>query len=94
MTISLSCWDLLFNLLPRHNKGMAIRIVRLGSSRSINEGLRLGMVRRLPQGIPGVDYASRDIYDVWFPNLAPSVALLKASFPADDSNSSAASSRR
>jgi uncharacterized protein YeaO (DUF488 family) len=31
------------------------------------------------------DFASKDIYDVWFPNLSPSETLLKASWPiADD----------
>ena len=56
---------------------MAIRIVRLGSPREPDEGLRIGTVRRPPRGVRKEDYASKDIYDVWFPNLAPSEALLK-----------------
>jgi uncharacterized protein YeaO (DUF488 family) len=56
---------------------MAIRIVRLGSPREEGEGLRIGTVRRPPRGIRKEEYAARDIYDVWFPNLAPSEALLK-----------------
>lgn len=32
--------------------------------------------------MPRTEYAARDLYDVWFPNLAPSEALLKASNPA------------
>lgn len=56
---------------------MAIRIVRLGSKRSKNEGLRLGTVRRPPRGVPKSDFAKRDYYDVWLPLLAPSEGLVK-----------------
>jgi uncharacterized protein YeaO (DUF488 family) len=56
---------------------MAVRIVRLGSPRSKGEGLRIGTVRRPPRGVPKSEYAKRDLYDVWLPNLAPSEALLK-----------------
>jgi uncharacterized protein YeaO (DUF488 family) len=63
---------------------MTIRIVRLGSPRLPEEGLRMGTVRRPPRGVPKAEHASRDIYDVWFPNLAPSEALLKESRPDDD----------
>ncbi len=63
---------------------MAIRIVRLGSPRSAGEGLRIGTVRRPPRGVKKEELALRDFYDVWFPNLAPSEALLKASFPVTD----------
>ena len=51
---------------------MAIRIVRLGSPRAANEGLRLGTVRRPPRGVRKSDYAKRDFYDVWLPELSPS----------------------
>ena len=51
---------------------MAIRIVRLGSARAPKEGLRLGTVRRPPRGVRKADYAKRDFYDVWLPELAPS----------------------
>jgi uncharacterized protein YeaO (DUF488 family) len=56
---------------------MAIRVVRLGSRRAADEGVRLGTVRRPPRGVPKADYASRDFYDLWMPDLAPSEALLK-----------------
>ena len=56
---------------------MAIRIVRLGSPREPGEGLRLGTVRRPPRGVPKSEFAARDFYDVWLPNLAPSEELLK-----------------
>lgn len=64
---------------------MAVHIVRLGSARTAGEGLRIGAVRRPPRGVRKADYASRNFYDVWFPNLAPSEALLHEAFPiADD----------
>lgn len=55
---------------------MAIRIVRLGTPRAAGEGLRLGTVRRPPRGVPKAEFASRDYYDVWLPNLSPSAALV------------------
>lgn len=66
---------------------MAIRIVRLGSPREAGEGLRIGTVRRPPRGVRKEEYASRDIYDVWFPNLSPSEPLLKQAQAATDEQS-------
>jgi uncharacterized protein YeaO (DUF488 family) len=66
---------------------MAIRIVRLGSPRAEGEGLRVGTVRRPPRGVRKSDYAAKNIYDVWFPNLSPSEALLKEYFPITDERS-------
>lgn len=60
---------------------MTIRIVQLGSDREVDEGLRIGTVRRPPRGVPKVEYSSKNIYDVWFPNLSPSAELLKQYFP-------------
>ena len=56
---------------------MAVRIVRLGSPRAADEGLRLGTVRRPPRGVPKAEFATQDWYDLWFPNLAPSVETMK-----------------
>jgi uncharacterized protein YeaO (DUF488 family) len=56
---------------------MAIRIVRLGTPRAKGEGLRIGTVRRPPRGVPKTKFAAEDWYDVWFPNLAPSVEAMK-----------------
>ena len=56
---------------------MAIRVVRLGTARSADEGLRIGTVRRPPRGVPKNKFASQNWYDVWFPNLAPSVPTMK-----------------
>ncbi len=64
---------------------MALRIVRLGSPRAREEGLRIGTVRRPPRGVRKEDLAARDFYDVWFPNLSPSEALLKqVAHPLDE----------
>jgi uncharacterized protein YeaO (DUF488 family) len=56
---------------------MAIRVVRLGTPRTKDEGLRVGTVRRPPRGVPKARFARDDWYDVWFPNLAPSVDTMK-----------------
>ena len=55
---------------------MAIRIVRLGTPRVAGEGLRLGTVRRPPRGVRKSDFARRDFYDVWLPELAPSAPVV------------------
>ncbi len=56
---------------------MVIRVVRLGTERTANEGTRIGTVRRPPRGVPKAEFASQNWYDVWFPNLAPSVETMK-----------------
>jgi len=56
---------------------MAVRIVRLGSPRHSVEGLRIGTVRRPPRGVPKTAFSSGNWYDVWFPDLAPSVETMK-----------------
>ena len=65
---------------------MVVRIVQLGSARLEDEGTRIGTVRRPPRGVPKAEFASRNYYDVWFPNLAPSAETMKlgqeASTPA------------
>ena len=63
---------------------MAIRVVKLGSPRLPGEGLRLGTVRRPPRGVPKAEFAARDFYDVWLPELAPSEVLLKEALAASD----------
>jgi uncharacterized protein YeaO (DUF488 family) len=56
---------------------VAVRIVRLGTPRAKNEGIRLGTVRRPPRGVPKSAFASQNWYDVWFPLLAPSAETVK-----------------
>lgn len=63
---------------------MAIRIVQLGTPRAAGEGLRLGTVRRPPRGVPKSDFARRDFYDVWLPNLSPSPELVAQGLAAED----------
>ena len=63
---------------------MPIRVVRLGTPRARGEGLRVGTVRRPPRGVPKTEFASRNFYDVWLPDLAPSDALVTVAFEARD----------
>jgi uncharacterized protein YeaO (DUF488 family) len=56
---------------------MTVRVLRLGTPRAEGEGLRIGTVRRPPRGVPKSEFASRNWYDVWFPNLAPSAETMK-----------------
>lgn len=39
--------------------------------------MRIGTVRRPPRGVPKADFAKKNWYDVWFPNLAPSLETMK-----------------
>lgn len=55
-----------------------IRIVRLGSPRAREEGIRLGTVRRPPRGVPKAEFAERDYYDVWLPELSPDAETVSA----------------
>lgn len=73
---------------------MAIRIVRLGSDRAPDEGTRIGTVRRPPRGVPKAEFASQNWYDVWFPNLAPSVDTMKLGQEAETPAQWAAFSRK
>ena len=59
---------------------MSIRVVRLGSLREPDEGLRIGTVRRPPRGVRKEEYARRDFFDVWLPELAPSAPLVSYAF--------------
>lgn len=56
---------------------MSVQIVRLGTTRKSNEGLRIGTVRRPPRGVKKSEYASQNWYDVWLPNVAPTAELMK-----------------
>ncbi len=63
---------------------MGVAIVRLGSPRGSHEGLRIGTVRRPPRGVPKSQFATRDYYDVWLPDLSPSPALVAQALTATD----------
>jgi uncharacterized protein YeaO (DUF488 family) len=55
---------------------MPVRVVQLGSDRVSGEGVRIGTVRRPPRGVRKSEYATRNFYDVWLPDLAPSAATI------------------
>jgi uncharacterized protein YeaO (DUF488 family) len=73
---------------------MPIAIVRLGSPRHPDEGVRIGTVRRPPRGVPKAEFAARDFYDVWLPTLAPSEALVTMAQKAADEKAWTAFTRR
>ena len=73
---------------------MSIHFVRLGSPRLPGEGLRLGTVRRPPRGVPKADFSSQNWYDVWFPNLAPSLETMKLGLEATSQRSWSKFARR
>jgi uncharacterized protein YeaO (DUF488 family) len=62
---------------------MALRVVRLGTPRLPDEGLRVGTVRHPPRGVRKEEFAKRDFYDVWYPVLSPSSALVKQALAAE-----------
>ena len=66
---------------------MPIAVLRLGSPRKPNEGLRLGTVRRPPRGVPKAQFAKLDYYDIWLPNLAPSQELVSFAQRSHDERS-------
>jgi uncharacterized protein YeaO (DUF488 family) len=66
---------------------MTVSVVRLGSPRAPDEGLRIGTVRRPPRGVPKAEHASRDFYDVWLPALSPSAELVAQAHAASDAAS-------
>jgi len=53
-----------------------IRVVRIGTPRARGEGVRVGTVRLLPRGVRKEDYAKRDFFDAWLPEVAPSRELV------------------
>jgi len=57
---------------------VSVRVVRLGSKRVAGEGVRIGTVRHPPRGVAKKDWAKRDFFDVWLPNLAPSADLVRS----------------
>lgn len=66
---------------------MAISIIRLGTPRKPDEGLRIGTVRRPPRGVPKAQFAKLDYYDVWLPNLSPTPDLVALALHSRDDKS-------
>lgn len=56
---------------------MTVRIVRLGSPRVPEEGIRIGTVRHPPRGVPKSQFSAQNWYDVWYPILSPSIETIK-----------------
>jgi uncharacterized protein YeaO (DUF488 family) len=73
---------------------MTVRIVRLGTARGRDEGVRIGTVRRPPRGVPKSEFAAQDWYDVWCPELAPSAGLVKSAQSASTDREWAAFKKR
>ena len=73
---------------------MSVRIVRLGTARLPDEGLRIGTVRRPPRGIPKSAFARQNWYDLWYPLLSPSAQTVKLGQKADTERKWAAFARK
>ena len=73
---------------------MSIRIVRLGTPRSPDEGPRLGTVRRPPRGVPKSEFGKQDYYDTWLPNLAPTAELMAQGLAVETDKDWAAFARK
>lgn len=73
---------------------MVVRVIRLGSPRIKGEGTRIGTVRRPPRGVPKAEFASQNWYDVWYPNLAPSLDTMKLGLAAETPKQWAAFTRK
>jgi uncharacterized protein YeaO (DUF488 family) len=73
---------------------MSVRVVRLGTPRLAREGTRIGTVRRPPRGVPKSEFSSGNWYDVWFPNLAPTVATMQLGLAAETAAQWAAFTRK
>lgn len=61
-----------------------IRTFRIGAPARRGEGLRLGVTRHPPRGIPKSRWQKDSYFDVWFPLVAPSAGLLRKHRPAAD----------
>lgn len=88
------CVTVAGGVAPGSVSAMAISIVRLGTKRARDEGLRIGTVRKPPRGVPKARFAADDWYDVWFPNLAPSVPTMKLALSATSDKQWAAFARK
>ena len=58
-------------------KPFALHTFQIGSPSKREAGLRIGVTRRPPRGVPRARWQIEGYFDVWFPVLAPSAVLLK-----------------
>src|SRR5438445_10266319 len=61
------------------SKAFRLRTFQIGASPKRREGLRIGTTRRPPGGVPRKRWQSDGYFDLWFPVVAPSTALLNRS---------------
>jgi uncharacterized protein YeaO (DUF488 family) len=80
--------------MTKEDSDVPVSVMRLGSPRKQHEGLRIGTVRRPPRGVPKTEFARRDFYDIWLPNLAPSRELRAVGRRSQDAQSWKAFERR
>ncbi|HZM27875.1 MAG TPA: DUF488 family protein [Gemmatimonadales bacterium] len=73
---------------------MSVRVIRLGTRRVRGEGTRIGTVRRPPRGVPRSEFSNQNWFDVWFPNLAPSLGTMKLGQGASSASQWARFARR
>jgi len=58
-------------------KQVQLTTYRIGTPAAAGQGLRLGVTRRPPRGVPKARWVADGLFDVWVPALAPSAELLK-----------------
>jgi len=58
-------------------KPLKLHTFQIGSPTRREEGLRIGVTRLPPRGVPLARWQADGYFDVWFPVLAPSAVLLK-----------------
>jgi uncharacterized protein YeaO (DUF488 family) len=58
-------------------KRLKLKTFQIGSPRARGEGLRIGVTRRPPRGVPHRRWQRDGYFDVWFPAVAPSAPLLR-----------------
>lgn len=57
-------------------KKLRLSTFRIGEPAGRAKALRIAVTRRPPRGVPRERWESEGLFDVWFPVLAPSQALL------------------
>jgi uncharacterized protein YeaO (DUF488 family) len=68
---------------------MRLTTFRIGDAAKPNEGLRIGTTRRPPRGVAKERWRKDGYFDVWFPLVAPSEALLARAHNSDLSSAKA-----
>jgi uncharacterized protein YeaO (DUF488 family) len=58
-------------------KKLRLSTFQIGDSPRRGQGLRIGVTRRPPRGVPKSRWVKDGYFDLWLPALAPSASLLK-----------------